>query len=168
MPAGKLKSIASDCEGSALVEGAVLLPLLFALVFGVYEFSWFFYQQHLAAVGVSDAARFLARVSMPCDESSPIWAGEQVQARNLATTGSITGGALRVKGWTSEMVMLRCTPVDNPVGASGLNAYRGNPIVHVITVSSRFTDPSLGFFSLLRLRPPSISVSHSERAIGRG
>ncbi len=65
----------------------MLVPLLFVFVFGVYEFSWFFYQQHVAAIGVRDAARYLARVSNPCDYRSAAWPIEQANARTLATTG---------------------------------------------------------------------------------
>jgi hypothetical protein len=149
-------------DGSALVEGAVLLPLLFVLLFGVYEFSWYFDQQHLVSTGLRDAARYLARVNSPCDANSPVWPIEEAYAKNLATTGSIAGGAARVKGWTAGMVALRCTAIDNP------GAYRGGEVIHVITASSRFSDPSLGFFALLRLPPPAISAAHSERAIGPG
>ncbi len=158
----QLQALRRNSDGSALVEGAVLLPLLFVLMFGVYEFSWFFYQQHLISTGLRDAARYLARVSRPCDSNSPIWQAEEAYARNLATTGSITGGAPRVPGWTSGMVALRCTSIDNP------GAYRGGEVIYVVTASSRFSDPSLGFFPLLRLQPPAISASHSERAIGPG
>jgi Flp pilus assembly protein TadG len=157
-----------DSEGSALVEGAILVPVLFVLLFGVYEFSWFFYQQHLVSVGLRDAARYLARASSPCEPASPIWAAEEANAKNLAATGSINGGAVRVKGWTAGMVTPLCTQIDNPVGADGLSTYRGADVIYVVTVSTRFTDPSLGFFGFLGLRPPVISVSHSERVIGPG
>jgi TadE-like protein len=158
-----------DADGSALVESAVLVPLLFALLFGVYEFSWFFYQQHLAAIGVRDAARYLARVKSPCDERSAAWPMEQTNARILATTGSIRGEAARVKGWTAAMVVLRCTAISNPAGPTGLRAYRsGGEVVFVITASTSFADPSLGFFAFLHLAPPVISVSHSERVVGSG
>ena len=157
-----------DIDGSALVEGAVLVPVLVVLLFGVYEFSWFFYQQHLASIGVRDAARYLARVNRPCDPASGAWAVEQAYAGNLATTGSISGGPARVKGWTAQMVTSRCTPIANPLELDGLNAYRGLGAIYVVTVSTRFVDPSLGFFGLLGLRPPVISVSHSERAVGPG
>ena len=93
------RTLLRDNEGSALVESAVLVPLLCVLLFGVYEFSWFFYQQHIAAIGVRDAARYLARVSNPCDERSAMWPIELAHARNLATTGSIRGDAARIKGW---------------------------------------------------------------------
>ena len=149
------------------MEGALLLPLLFMLLFGIYEFSWFFYQQHLASTGVRDAARYLARVAYPC-EPSRAWAAEQTHASNLAATGSIDGGAARVKGWAPAMVISRCTAVANPIEDDGLPAYRGVGAVYVVTVSTRFVDPSLGFFGFLGLRPPFISVSHSERAVGPG
>jgi hypothetical protein len=158
-----------DNNGSALVESAVLVPLLFALLFGVYEFSWFFYQQHLAAIGVREAARYLARVSNPCDERSAAWPIEQANARTLATTGSVRGNSARVKGWTAAMVVLRCTAINNPAGPTGLRAYRsGGEVVYVITASTSFVDPSLGFFAFLHLAPPVISVSHSERVVGSG
>ena len=69
-----LQSLLGDKDGSALVEGAVLVPLLFVLLFGVYEFSWFFYQQHLVSTGIRDAARYLARVIDSCNAFSPAWA----------------------------------------------------------------------------------------------
>jgi len=163
-----LDTFLRDNDGSALVESALLVPLLFVLLFGVYEFSWFFYQQHLASVGVRDAARYLARASSPCDEGSAAWSIEQAYARNLATTGSIRGNAARIKGWTPAMVMLRCTAVNNPAGPTGLPAYRGGEVVYVITASTSFADPSLGFFAFLHLATPVISVSHSERATGPG
>ena len=168
VPTVKFGSLARDCEGSALVEGAVLVPLLFVLLFGVYEFSWFFYQQHLASTGVRDAARYLARVANPCNTLSPAWAVEQTYAKALATTGSISGGPERVKGWTTAMVVARCVPIDNPIEADGLNRYRGQNPVLVVTVSTRFAESSLGFLGFLHLPPLVISVSHSERAIGPG
>jgi hypothetical protein len=163
-----IRALWREQDGSALLEGAVVMPLLLALMLGVYEFSWYFYQQHLIAVGVRDAARYLARSSDPCDATSARWASEAVNAENLATTGFATGGPARVKGWTAGMVAIECTPIDNRTGLDGLRAYRGGSVIYVVTVSTKFTDPSLGFFGIFGLRPPVISVSHSERVIGPG
>jgi TadE-like protein len=163
-----LKGAWQDREGSALLEGAVVLPLLFVLMFGIYDFSWYFYQQHLIATGVRDAARYLARSPAPCDAASPIWASGTANAGNLATTGFASGGPTRVRGWNSEMVRIDCTAIDNPAGVDGLRTYRGGPFVYVVTVSTRFADPSLGFFRVIGLSPPMISVSHSARAVGPG
>lgn len=163
-----MKRLRCDEEGSALVEGAILFPLLFVLLFGTFEFSWVFYQQHLASTGIRDAARYLARSSEPCAEASALWRADVVRAKALAATGSITGGSPRIKGWSATMINFHCTKIDNTIDADGLNIYRGAGSVHVITVFTRFIDPSLGFFGLLGFKPPSISVSHSERAIGPG
>jgi hypothetical protein len=157
-----------DEKGSALLEGAVIMPLLFVLMFGVYDFSWYFYQQHLIATGVRDAARYLARSSNPCEGSSPVWAAEAASAENLATTGYIAGGSPRVSGWTGGMIAIDCMAVDNRIGIDGLRSYRGGAVIYVVTVSTRFADPSLGFFRFLGLSPPFISVSHSQRVIGPG
>jgi Flp pilus assembly protein TadG len=158
-------SLWRDQRGSALIEGALVIPLLITLVFGVLEFSWLFYQQHLVAIGLHDAADYLARSSDPCNAVSNAWQAEQQHAKNLATSGSLSGGATRVRGWNAAMVTTQCSRIDNPVGRNGLSRFRGASI-YVITASTKFTYPSLGFLNLLHLRSPVISASYSERAIG--
>ena len=122
----------------------------------------------MVSTGIRDATRYLARVIDSCNAFSPAWAVKQAFAKNLAITGSIDGGPERVKGWNAAMVTPRCTTIDNPIGADGLSNYRGSQVIHVVTVSTRFTESSLGFLGLLHLPPLIISVSHSERAIGPG
>ena len=165
MSARREPSLWRDQEGSALIEGALLLPLLIALVFGVFEFSWLFYQQHLVEIGLHDAVDYLARSSDPCNAVSRTWRTEQQHAKNLATSGSLTVGAARVRGWSAEMVTTKCSKIDNPVERNGLSRFRGAS-VYVVTASTQFTYPSLGFLSLLHLKLPVISASYSERAIG--
>jgi Flp pilus assembly protein TadG len=157
-----------DERGSALLEGAFVLPVLLVLLFGVYDFSWYFYQQHLLTTGVRDAARYLARSADPCEGSSPVWAAEVTRAANLATTGAVTGGAPRVSGWTPQMLSVECTPVENQPGADGLRPHRGDAVIYVVTVSTRFVDPSLGFFHILGLAAPVMAVYHAERVVGPG
>jgi hypothetical protein len=65
-------------------------------------------------------------------------------------------------------ITVTCTSVANPIGRDGLKMYHGGSVVHVVTVSTHFAERSLGFFSLLRLSVPVISMSHSERVIGPG
>ena len=164
MVARRERSLWLDQRGSALIEGAAVIPLLIALVFGVFEFSWLFYQQHLVAIGLHDAADYLARSPDPCNSASRTWKAEQQHAKNLATHGSPSGGAARVRGWTAQMVTTKCSKIDNPVGRNGLSRFRGAS-VYVVTASTQFTYPSLGFLNLLHLRSPVISASYSERAI---
>jgi len=165
MFARREQSLWLDQRGSALIEGATVIPLLIALVFGVFEFSWFFYQQHLVTIGLHDAADFLARSPDPCNAASRAWKAEQQHAKNLATHGSLSGGAARVRGWTAQMVTTKCSKIDNPLGRNGLSRFRAAS-VYVVTAATKFTYPSLGFLSLLHLRSPVISASYSERAIG--
>ncbi len=163
-----LRSLREDQTGSALVEGAVVLPLLLLVLFGVYEFSWFFYQQHVVAMGLRDAARYAARATSWCGPAAPGWGVIEANARNLATSGTIFGGPERVRGWRPDMVTLRCSQVDNSPDRNGVQRYRGGPVISVVTASTRFSDPSLGFFRILGLASPTLAVSHSERVIGPG
>lgn len=163
-----LRSLPADCEGSALVEGALIIPVLFLLLFGVYEFSYFFYQQQLVTTGLHDAARYLARLPDSCDPASPDRTIDQARAKNLATTGSIDGGSVRIRGWTADMVAIDCVAVANPVNENGLKLYRGGPVIYIVRVSTRFAENSLGFFGFAHLAAPALSGSHSERLIGPG
>jgi Flp pilus assembly protein TadG len=163
-----LQGLGRNEEGTALIEGALIVPVLCIMLFGVYEFSWYFYQQHLISTGLRDAARYLSRASSRCNPNSSNWLIDQAYARNLAATGSIAGGTPRVKEWSAAAVRVTCTPVENPVGPDGLSAFRGGPFIFVVTASTRFPDPGLGFLRLLGLSNAVISVSHSERVIGPG
>src|SRR5262245_59642650 len=101
-----LARIRNDLGGSALVEGAVLTPFLCTLFFGVFEFSYFFYQQHLMTTGVSDAARYVSRAC------NPTAAATTTIAQNLAATGTTGGGTNRITGWNPAGVAVTFTNVD--------------------------------------------------------
>jgi Flp pilus assembly protein TadG len=151
-----------NSEGSALIESALVVPILCTLVFGVFEFSWLFYQQHLISTGIRDAARYIARTANPNDVTI------QMGAKTLATTGAIDGNTARVNGWWMRDVDITYTSVDNPMHVNGLTAFRGGAVIQRVTVSTTFTVPSLGFFGFLGLKPPAFTVSHQERVIGPG
>jgi Flp pilus assembly protein TadG len=157
-----LQSLWRNGEGSALIEGAIIMPLLLVLVLGVFEFSWLIDQQHLISTGIHDAARYIARSANPTDLMT------QKHAKNLATTGATDGDTARVKGWTTGDVKITYASVNNPVGINGLTPFRGGAVIQSVTVSTTFTVPSLGFFGFLGLRPPALTVSHQERVIGPG
>jgi hypothetical protein len=125
------QSFRGDERGSALIEAAILTPLLIVLLAGVFEFSWFFYQQHLIAIGLHDAVSYLARSSDPCNPTSRAWKTEREHAKNLATSGTIDGGPPRVRGWLPAMVKLQCAKVDNPIEKSGLSRYRDSSVYTV-------------------------------------
>jgi Flp pilus assembly protein TadG len=146
-----------DCDrGSALVEAAIVLPIFLMVVGGVCEFSFYIYQQQLIESGVRDAARYLA---LTRDPNNTIC---QSNARNLAVYGSTGGGTtFRVSGWSTGQIAVSISSLHN----SSSN-YSGGSTIQIVTVSANFTDPSLGFFGLLGITAPTISVSHQERWVG--
>jgi hypothetical protein len=150
-----IRAIWQSDHGTALVESAIVLPVFLTLVGGVYEFSFYLYQQQLVTIGVRDAARYLA---LTADPRSPT---NQVDAKNLALSGSIDGGPDRVSGWSPADISIQIDTVDNNAAT-----YSGGSVIRLVTVSTNFVDPSLGFFELLGLKPPTMSVSHQERAVG--
>ena len=158
----RMQSLWRNDEGSALIEGAILVPVLLVLVLGVLEFSWLIDQQHLISTGIHDAARYIAQSANPNDLTI------QKRAKNLATTGAIDGDTARVRGWTARDVNITYATVNNPVGTDGLTLFRGGVVIQRVTVSTTFTVPSLGFFGFLGLKPPALTVSHQERVIGPG
>src|SRR5262249_47876993 len=119
----RMSAFRRDVEGSALLEGALVIPVLFSLIFGVLEFSYYFYQQHLVSTGVWDAATYLAR----CDD--PTTTVNQTAAQNLAATGSVAGGsARRVQGFNPGDVSISFTSGDNSIDAvTGLRPFRLGP-----------------------------------------
>jgi len=150
-----LKSLYRADRGSALLEGAIALPVFLTLVCGVYEFGFYLYQQQLIASGVRDAARYLALTDNP---NNPDY---QLAAKNLAVTGGIRGGTARVQGWSTDDVTVDVSAVDNAAAT-----YSSGAMIQIVTVSTHFIDPSLGFLVLLRLTAPVIDASHQERYVG--
>jgi Flp pilus assembly protein TadG len=146
-----------QCDsGAALIEAAFVLPIFLVLVGGVYEFGFYFYQQQLIASGVRDAARYLALTSDPTNSVN------QLEAKNLAVYGSISGDITpRVAGWSTTNVTVTVTSLDNSA-----RAYAGGSTIQIVTVSADFTDPTLGFFGLFGVKAPTINISHQERCVG--
>jgi hypothetical protein len=162
MPCRLLGSIWRDSGGSALVEGSIILPVLFILVSGVFEFSWVICQQQLILAGISDAARYIAQSATPNDSTT------KKNAKNLATTGAVDGDMPRVRGWTADKIDISYTFINNATGEDGLTSFRGGKVIESVTVSTTFTVPPLGFFSILKVSPPTLNISHQERIVGSG
>jgi Flp pilus assembly protein TadG len=167
---GRRTQLWRDEDGSALLEGAIVVPFLFTLVLGTLEFSHFFFQQHLVSTGVRDAARYLARV---VDSSA---SASQTAAQNLAANGALSGGTARVAGFVPANVTIVFTYVDNtPGGSPPARPYREayefctdptavdpRNTLRMINVTGTFAYTSLGF----RVGLPAITVTHTERCIG--
>jgi Flp pilus assembly protein TadG len=107
------KNLWRDDTSSALLESAIVVPVLFALVLETLVFSYFSFQQHLST-GVRDAARYLAR-------TDPIDGWNQTTTINLATTGSSAGGsACRVPGFDPDDITVNLATFVSNVAVSGV------------------------------------------------
>jgi Flp pilus assembly protein TadG len=164
-----IQSLSRSTDGSVLVEATVLMPVLVALFFGVFEFSWYFYNQQMTEIGVRDAARYLARgpyFAAPISEGTNpcIDATNKAAAQNLAVTGTIDGsGGARVVGWTIGAVNTSCASFNNTS-----ENYVGPTTIYSVTVSTSFPYPQLGWLGMLGLGIPNLSASHTERSFGSG
>lgn len=61
---------AAGDDGAALVEFAIIAPLLFLLIFGIIEFGWGFYQTLDVRHGARETARLAAVNFNPDDETN--------------------------------------------------------------------------------------------------
>jgi Flp pilus assembly protein TadG len=161
-----------DEDGSALVEATIVMPLLITLFLGVFEFSWYLYNQQLVVSGLRDAARYMTRVELtdgnrdPCSQKDQYGVLYTDDAANIATTAEpLPGGSARVAGWSPADVTISCVP---SVALENGDYADGSAVMTIIEVATRFADPSLGLFSSLGLKAPMLSFSHQERFIGPG
>jgi Flp pilus assembly protein TadG len=168
---GKTVSLWRDEDGSALVEATIVMPLLISFFLGVFEFSWFFYNQQLVVSGLRDAARYMTRIELtngnhdPCAQKDQNGVLYTADAANIATTAQAAGGSARVSGWSAADVTISCS---TSAALDTGNYADGSTSMTIIDVATHFADPSLGLFSSLGLKPPMLSFSHQERFIGPG
>jgi len=88
-------------RGAALVEFAIVVPLLLALMFGFAEIGRALYQQNTLTKAVIAGARYLARsnntLNTPDCSATAIWSGYAAKAKNLVVYGATAGtGAVLV------------------------------------------------------------------------
>jgi Flp pilus assembly protein TadG len=161
-----------DEDGSALVEATIVMPLLISLFLGVFEFSWYLYNQQLVVSGLRDATRYMTRVELtegnrdPCVQKDQNGVLYTTDAANIATTADpLPGGSARVSGWVPADVTISCL---SSAALEDGDYADGAANMTIIEVTTRFADPSLGLFSSLGLKAPMLSFSHQERFIGPG
>ena len=138
-----------------MIEMAVVFPVLFAIGLGVIEFGNLFYNYHLIANGVRDAARYASGRPHDCDCDADI--------KNIAMTGTLSGGSNRVSWWDDPDSQV------DVVYASEENVadeYRGGDFIYKVTVTATVPYDSLGFLGYFALNEPTLTFSHEERVIG--
>ena len=152
------KSWNGDTRGTATLELAVVLPVLFSIGFGIFEFGNIIYNYHLISNGVRDAARYASGLPQGSADSA---------AKSIALTGRISGTEYRISWWT-DPTTISITPILVPNNlVSGIKEYRGpDPIVMVRVQAIVPYSLPLGFLGYLGLGPITLTATHEERLFG--
>jgi len=152
-----LARLCRDRRGTAVVETAIVLPVIMLLLFGLMEAGRALYQQHTLAKTVRDAARYLARVPLACPATGDAnWATARSTAQHLAMTGQLTGGTALVSGWTEASFTVADPACLNWSGRA----------VQMITVSANVPYQDLGLLGYLGLGPMRLGASNQQVHIG--
>ena len=82
-----------SCAGTAMVELAIVLPLLLLIVFGITELGRALYQQNMLTQSVELGARYMARVqgavnTDTCIKNDVIWIPAKAAVENLIECGT--------------------------------------------------------------------------------
>lgn len=149
------RRLARDEEGAALVEFAIIVPVMLILLLGTAEIGRAVWYHHIVNEGIRDGVRYLARM--------PLTATFIDQSKNMVLTGSPVGGSPRLAYWTDPTTInVAVTNVDNSAGT-----YRGPDPLPVITMTATvpFSFPLLNF---LGIGPTiTVTVADQQRHIGR-
>lgn len=156
-PRTRAAALGHDRRGTAIVEAAIVLPVMILLLFGLIEIGRALMEHHTLTRSVRDAARYVARVPLLCPATDdPTWSGVKSIARNLALTGQRTGGTPLVPSWTTAAFS-----VADPV----CEDWSGRP-VQVITVNASVPYQDLGFLTLLGLSGFTLGASNQQPHVG--
>lgn len=139
-------------DGAAAAEAALVLPVFLLLGLGAADFGNLLLQKHRVSIGLSSGANYLARAEAP--------AAVETLAKNIAVTGSPTGGTSRVNGWDTSHVTITYATTTNG------GQYRGNTNVRTATFSSELDYEGFGLVSMITRRTVKIRAQHSERLTG--
>lgn len=149
-------------RGVALVELAILLPLLLALFFGVAEFGRALLLEQQLLRQVESAARYLGRSpAAALDDCTPgaAWSSATATAAALVVHGSESGGtAPLIRGMSSSNVSATLVARTVP----------GNAPACVVQVAASVAYPSIfgATVPVLGLAQPTLRAQSEERYVG--
>ncbi|TPI69305.1 TadE/TadG family type IV pilus assembly protein [Mesorhizobium sp. B2-8-9] len=164
-----------DHRGTALVETALILPLMVPLSAGVFEFGNLIHDKLLMEAGLTDAARFAARCNSQIytDNGLPGINCANIAA-NIAVFGNVAGtGSARVNGWqkaggtsNNATVTIAASGSCHDAVVSGVTEYRSTTAqVCIVRVTGAYPYSGIGMLSLLGIGPITLNGFHEERLI---
>ncbi len=145
-----------DARGNAVVELALVLPLLLLLLAGMTEIGRAYYQANAVEKGLRAGALFAGR------NSFPLTAQVRTMVANLVKTGTLDGsGAYLVSGWADVDADLN---IDDTL-TFPIDATTPIPVVRV-TATVPFDPLMPGMLAFVGLNELNIELSHEQAFVG--
>ena len=145
-----------DGRGNAVVEFALVLPLLLLLFTGITEIGRAYYQANAVEKGLRAGALFAGR------NDFPLTAQVRTMVANLVKTGTLDGsGPYLVSGWADVNADLN---IDDTL-TFPVDATTTIPVVRV-TATVPFDPLIPGMLTLVGLGDVTIQLSHEQAYVG--
>ena len=145
-----------DGRGNAVVEFALVLPLLLLLLAGMTEIGRAYYQANAVEKGLRAGALFAGR------NSFPLTGQVRTMVANLVKTGTLDGsGPYLVSGWADVNADLN---IDDTL-TFPVDATTTIPVVRV-TATVPFDPLIPGMLTLVGLGDVTIQLSHEQAYVG--
>jgi Flp pilus assembly protein TadG len=157
-----------DGRGTALVEMALITPLMLMLSAGVFEFGNLIHDKLLMEAGLTDGARFAARCNSKLYTDAGLAAINCADiATNIAVFGNATGTApARVDGWQISDVTVTMNNSCQDAVVGGVTKYRSTTAqVCVVRAVGTYPYTGVGMLSIIGIGPITLSGLHEERLI---
>ncbi len=149
---GSLIRLPRDARGNAVVELALVLPLLLLLLAGMTEIGRAYYQANAVEKGLRAGALFAGR------NDFPLTAQVRTMVTNLVKTGTLDGsGPFLVSGWAAVTAGLI---IDDTL-TFPIDATTTIPVVRV-TATVPFDPLMPGMLALVGLGDVAIQLSHEQ------
>ena len=148
-----IRRLIADRRGVAAIEAALLAPVFLALGFGCADAGGLLLERHRIKVGLALGARMLARAPVP--------SAMEPAAKNIAVTGTPTGGTPRVQGWAADDLVVSYRFVANAGGA-----YVGPSNIRIVRLETTKTYEGLGLLKFVGVGAATIHTWHEERWTG--
>ena len=117
-------------EGAAVVEAALVLPLLFLLILGIVQFGTAFWQWNTMLLAVEQAGRYVMVNNASCDASC---AESQMQA--------VLSGASVCTAPTSGQMCVRASSANGSMTLSAAYGFSPVAFLQPFTITSQGTVP---------------------------
>ncbi|ADV11596.1 TadE/TadG family type IV pilus assembly protein [Mesorhizobium ciceri] len=162
-----------DGRGTALVEMALIAPLMLMLSAGVFEFGNLIHDKLLMEAGLTDGARFAARCNSKLYTDAGLAAIDCAGvATNIAVFGKTAVGVSgvpdvpRISGWRTADVTVTMNNTCQEAVVAGVTKYRSTTAqVCVVRAVGTYPYTGIGMLSIIGIGPIILGGLHEERLI---